>query len=290
MNKQCHGRTKFGARCKRPTLDEEGFCFQHQRQTMSIINPRLTLDWLLTHSSGKGIEVAVIDSGVDASHPDLKGKVKRACTVKEIADGKIECREIPGHESYDSFGHGTAVAGIITDLAPDAEIINVKVLNEYNSCTGDILIEGIKWALDQDIKLINMSLATSKERYIHAIFKLCEQAYVQNSIIVASRRNFGDLGCPAMFSSVISVDRKDFDSKYAVRFKPRNLIEYDARGTQIKVPAPGGGYAELTGTSFATPHVTGMVALLLQPLPDLLPTEAKTILKSMSSEFANRKA
>jgi len=127
-----------------------------------------------------------------------------------------------------------------------------------------------------------MSLATSKERYIHAIFKLCEQAYVQNSIIVASRRNFGDLGCPAMFSSVISVDREDFDSKYAVRFKPRNLIEYDARGTQIKVPAPRGGYAELTGTSFATPHVTGVIALILEVMPVLVPVEAKVILKSIS--------
>ena len=283
MNTQCHGRTKTGVRCKRTTRDKNSFCFQHQRQTIPIINPQLKLDWLVSHSTGKGVKVAVIDSGVDASHPDLKGKVKRACVVKETTEGKIECEEIPVQESYDSFGHGTAVAGIITDLAPDAEIINVKVLNEYNSCTGDILIQGIRWALDQDIKLINMSLATSKERHIPMIFRLCEQAYVQNSIIVASRRNFGDLGCPAMFSSVISVNRKDFDNKYALHFKPRSLIEYEARGTQIKVPAPGGGYAELTGTSFATPHVTGMVALLLQVMPDLVPAEAKAILKSMSS-------
>jgi len=268
--------------CRRTVRAENGFCFQHRCQGISIINPLLTLDWLISHSTGKGVEVAVIDSGIDASHPDLRGKVERACVVREGKDGEIECEEIPAKDSYDSFGHGTAVAGIITEIAPDAKIINVKVLNEYNSCTGDILIRGIKWALDQDITLVNMSLATSKERYIPAIFELCEQAYVQNSIIVASRRNFGDLGCPAMFSSVISVDREDFDNKYLLCFKPRSLIEFDARGTRVKVPAPGGAYTELTGTSFATPHVTGMVALLLQTMPDLSPVEAKVILKSMA--------
>ena len=248
-----------------------------------VINPDLTLDWLISNSTGKGVEVAVIDSGVDASHPDLKGKVIRGCIVKEGENGDPQVEEISAEQSTDSYGHGTAVAGIITNIAPDARIVNVKVLNEYNACTEDILIEGIRWALDQNIKLINMSLATSDEMYIPKIFKLCEQAYVQDSIIVASKRNFGDLGCPAMFSSVISVDREDFKDKYKLRFNPRSLIEYDAAGTQIKVPAPGGGYTEITGTSFATPHVTGMVALLLEAVPDLIPAEAKVILKFLSS-------
>ncbi len=250
--------------------------------SIPIINPELTPRWLRNNSSGKGVQVAVIDSGVDGRHPDLKGKIKRSCMVKKNANGEIDCTEIPVEASVDSFGHGTAVAGIICDLAPDAEIINVKVLNEYNACTGDILIEGVKWALDQEIKLINMSLATSKRQWIPDLNRLCEQAYVQHSIIVASRRNVGDLGCPAMFSSVISVDREDYEDKYQVCFRPRNMIEYDARGTEIKVLAPGGGYAVQTGTSFATPHVCGMVALMLQIFPDMLGVEAKALLKSFS--------
>ena len=248
---------------------------------LRIINPEITIDWLRRNSTGKGVEVAVIDSGVDASHPDLQGKVSRACVVKETKAGEIKCTEIPGKEATDSFGHGTAVAGIITELAPDARVVSVKVLDEYNSCTGDVLIEGIKWALDQNIKLINMSLATSKERFVSMIFKLCEQAYIQTNIIVASKRNLGDIGCPAMFSSVISVDREDFIDKYMLRFKPFSIVQYEARGTQVKVPAPDGGYAERTGTSFATPHVAGFVALMLEPFPHLLPAEAKAILKAL---------
>jgi subtilisin len=250
---------------------------------MIVTNPELNLQWLVANSTGKGVEVAIIDSGVDASHPDLKGKVVRGCVVQEGDDGTIVCREMPPELSCDSYGHGTAVAGIITELAPDARIIDVKVLNEFNSCTGDVLIEGIKWALDQGIKLINMSLATSKEEFIPRIYALCEQAYVQDAIIVASRRNFGDMGCPAMFSSVISVDREEFDDKYRIRFKPRNLIEYDAAGTDIRVPAPGGGYTETTGSSFATPHVTGLVALLLGVMPALLPVEAKVLLRALAA-------
>jgi subtilisin len=248
---------------------------------MNVTNPAITLDWLVANSTGKGVEVAVIDSGVDARHPDLANKIARCCVVRED-NGEVVCRELPPEQAADSFGHGTAVAGIITGIAPDARVIDVKVLNEFNSCTGDVLIEGVKWALDRNAKLINMSLATSKEEYIPKLFDLCEQAYVQDAIIVASRRNFGDLGCPAMFSSVISVDREEFDDRYRIRFNPNNLIEYDAAGTDIRVPAPGGGYTETTGSSFATPHVTGLVALLLGVMPNLLPVEAKAILKSLS--------
>jgi len=75
---------------------------------------------------------------------------------------------------------------------------------------GDVLIAGLKWALDQNIRLLNMSLTTSKPAYIPKLHELCERAYVQNAIIVASKRNFGDVGCPAMFSSVISADREEY--------------------------------------------------------------------------------
>ena len=249
---------------------------------LPIINPDLTMQWLSENSTGKGVQVAVVDSGVDALHPELQANVVRTCVVAKNEEGVIECNEIPVEQSVDSFGHGTAVAGCVTGLAPDVEIINVKVLNEYNACTGDVLIAGMKWALDQNIKLVNMSLATSKQQWFQDLFQLAEQAYVQNSIIVASRRNVGGLGCPAMFSSVISVDREEYQDKYQVGFRPKNMIEYDARGTDIEVLAPGGGHAIQTGTSFATPHVSGMVALMLQIYPELTATEAKAMLKAMA--------
>lgn len=252
-----------------------------------LINPALTIDWLKANATGKGVQVAIIDSGIDSLHPALEHRVVRTCVVHKNAEGEIICEEIPVEKSVDNFGHGTAVAGCVTDVAPAVEIINIRVLNEYNACTGDILIAGLKWALQQGIRLVNMSLATSKQQWIESLYQLAEQAYLQNTIIVASRRNVGDLGCPAMFSSVISVDRETYTDRYQLGYRANNMIEYDARGTEIEVLAPGGGYAIQTGTSFATPHITGMVALLLEKFPKITGPEAKSILKALAQEKNN---
>jgi subtilisin family serine protease len=89
-----------------------------------------------------------------------------------------------------------------------------------------------------------------------------------------------------MFSSVLSVDREQYVEKLRVHYRPQNMIEFDARGTQVKVLAPGGGYAIHTGTSFATPHVCGMVALLLERFPRLTAVEAKSALMAFSESAA----
>jgi subtilisin family serine protease len=224
----------------------------------------------------------VIDSGVDAQHPELAGPLARACVVRKPEGGEIRCTEIAAEQSTDAYGHGTAVASAIAAIAPGARLASVKVLNEYNSCSGDELIAGLRWALDQQFRLINMSLATSKPAFQPQLQELCEQAYVQDAIVVASRRNFGDLGMPAMFSSVISVDREDFPDRFLLRYLPHSRIEFAAHGTNVRLAAPGGGYALQTGTSFATPVVTGIVALLLEAFPGLLPWEAKTLLRSLA--------
>ena len=105
---------------------------------VQLLNPKLTLNWLASHASGKGVEVAVIDSGVDAAHPRLAGHLGRGCTVAKNRTGEIVIREIKARKNRDNYGHGTAVAGIIADLAPAARIVSVRVLDEYNACTGDV--------------------------------------------------------------------------------------------------------------------------------------------------------
>lgn len=245
---------------------------------LQIINPTLTIDWLNANSTGEGVQVAVIDSGIDASHIALKGKVKRACIVHEKGKGQIEYEEIPGEESYDSFGHGSGVAGIIADIAPSAEFISVKVLGENNTGSGEALIAGLRWALDQKIKLINMSLATSKKKFVPDLMELCEKAYVQGAILVVSKRNFGDLGYPAMFSSVISVAMEAFENKFKITHYPENIIEYGARGENVEVVKLNGSYGLSSGTSFATPHVTGIVSLLLSIFPNIRSCQVKAIL------------
>jgi subtilisin len=250
-----------------------------------LINPCLEMSWLLANATGKGVTVAVIDSGVDGRHPKLRSQLIGGCEIVHDRLRRVRIKETAPADCRDDFGHGTAVAGIISDLAPDTRLVSVKVLDDHNTCTGDILLEGIRWALDRKIRLLNLSLATTKHSVVERLFELCERAYIQGSIIVAARRNFGELGCPAMFSSVISVDRNSFPERWRIHFRPGNPIQFDARGTNVRALAPGGGETVLTGTSFATPHVTGIVALLSQAFPHLTASEAKAGLKALSDRL-----
>jgi subtilisin family serine protease len=111
---------------------------------------------------------------------------------------------------------------------------------------------------------------------------LCEQAYAQDAILVVSKRNFGDLGYPAMFSSVISVDSEDFEDKLRILHYPGSIIEYGARGVNVEVVRLQGSFGLSSGTSFATPHVTGTVALLLGIFTGIRSCQVKAILDSFA--------
>lgn len=227
------------------------------------------------------IEVAVIDSGVDATHPDLVGRVSDAFQTR-LEDGRGEVVAVPQDTNNDTYGHGTAVAGIITAIAPNARIVDVRVLGDRNLGAGLALVAGLQSVLLRDTPLINMSLAASSE-FSPALNRLCERAYRRQRVVVASKRNMPlqDDGFPAEFSSCISVDNNTFPNPpFDLRFRARNAIEFAAHGVDVRVPAPGGGHTTKTGTSFATPTVTGICALLLGAFPSLVPFEVKTVLKA----------
>src|SRR5882724_8838473 len=104
--------------------------------------------------TGRGVRVAVVDSGIDTEHPDLKGKIKES--VEAVAeDGRIEFR---ASTSGDQAGHGTACAGIITSVAPDVELYSVKVLGPKASGSGDMFLVGLDYAINQKFRIINLSL------------------------------------------------------------------------------------------------------------------------------------
>jgi subtilisin family serine protease len=130
-----------------------------------------------------------------------------------------------------------------------------------------------------------MSLATTKKKFIPELLDLCERAFVQNAILVVSKRNFGDFGYPAMFSSVVSVDCEAFKDKYKMVRYLKSRIQYGARGRDVKVLEPGGSYTHSSGTSFATPHVTGIAALLVSIFPDISSYQLKTVLDKFSEKL-----
>lgn len=233
------------------------------------------------------IDVVVIDSGIDARHPDLAGRIAAAFIV-EMNGGSARVAEHPPDSDADLFGHGTAVASIVASVAPNARIIDVRVLGADNAGTGDALVAGLALAVERRWPVINMSLAC-KASFAGRLHELCEQAYRQGQTVVAAKRNMPlvDNGFPAELSSCISVDRARFRSFFELRYRPDEPIEYVARGELVRVAAQGGGYTVKTGTSFATPAVSGLVALLLGADPSLRSFEVKALLKAHADELAH---
>lgn len=229
------------------------------------------------------VTVAVVDSGVDATHRELTGRVVRAVRVEGGAKAtRISRSRAP--RNADVYGHGTAVASIITQIAPNARILDVRVLDANNVCTGETMIAGFQHAIESGAKIINMSLATSA-KFAGPLHELCQTAYRQNQIVVASRRNvpLTDDGFPAEIATCIGVDIGRFPSPFQMLFAEDRVIEFVAHGDQVVVAATGGGKTTVTGTSFATPAVTGLCALLVGAYPDLRPFDVKSLLRAFSS-------
>ncbi|MBI5394973.1 MAG: S8 family serine peptidase [Verrucomicrobia bacterium] len=234
------------------------------------------------------VTVAVVDSGVDAKHRELAGRVVRAVRVESSAKGdRIFRSAVP--RNADVYGHGTAVASIITQIAPNARIMDVRVLDANNVCTGETLIAGFRHAIESGARIINMSLAASA-KFAEPLHELCQTAYRQNQIVVASRRNvpLTDDGFPAEIATCIGVDIGKFPSPFQLLFAEDHVIEFVAHGDQVVVAAPGGGRTTVTGTSFATPAVAGLCALLVGANPDLRPFDLKSLLRAFSTNCAAR--
>src|ERR1700741_4120359 len=166
--------------------------------------------------TGRGVRVAIVDSAIDTEHPDLKGKVRES--VEAVTEeGKIIFRP---STSGDQAGHGTACAGIITSLAPDAELYSVKVLGPNASGSGDMFLVGLDYAIKQKFQVINLSLGTTKRDYFGPLHDLLDRAYHAGCIVVAAANNLPYPSYPSIFSSsVISVVKRSGDDPFNFAFR-----------------------------------------------------------------------
>lgn len=233
------------------------------------------------------VTVAILDSGIDGSHPDLAGRVIRGMIFEADAEGVVTSREGDPDANNDLYGHGTGVASIIARIAPNARLIDLRVLGGNNRGSGEAMIAGFEYAVRSEANLLNMSLAAS-EKYVSRMNVLAEDAYRRGISIVASRRNMPlqDEGFPAALIPCVGVDNEGKGPEGSWLYR-NDVIEYAAYGVEVPVAAHGGGYTTMTGTSFATPIMCGHVALLLGAFPGLRPFEVKAVLKAMSAESAS---
>ena len=163
-----------------------------------------TSEWVFGDSTGAGVRVAVVDSGIEADHPALGASVDRDGGVVVTVDDDGHVAVTPGPHD-DVYGHGTACAGIIHALAPDAAITSVRVLGPDLTGKAAAFHAGLAWAVDEGFDVINLSLGTTKAEWALAFHELCDRAYFGGSFVVTAANNIRRTSFPSLFSSVASV-------------------------------------------------------------------------------------
>jgi subtilisin len=242
---------------------------------------RVTRDWAWEGSTGAGVRVCVLDSGIELDHP-LVGTVQRSVAVTKDGDEIV----VADDDAGDLCGHGTACAGIIRALAPECDLTSVRVLGAGYTGSAKVLLAGLEWAIGEEFDIVNMSLSTTKKQYVDRLHELADIAYFKRTMLVASAHNMPVESFPWRFASVISVGSHEAADPFVLYANPRPPVEFFARGLNVDVAWLGGETINATGNSFATPHVTGLAALVLGKHPELTPFQLKSVLHLTASNVA----
>ena len=235
---------------------------------------QITRDWAWGDSTGAGVRVCILDSGIETDHP-LVGRVERSVAVVRGEDGELQ---VVDDDEGDLCGHGTACAGIVRALAPDVELTSIRVLGAGYTGGGEVLLRGLAWAIEQGFQVVNMSLSTTRTKYVERLYELADRAYFRRAVLVASAHNMPVESFPWRFASVISVGSHEEADPLTFYYNPSPPVEFFGRGLDLDVAWLGGGSLRCTGNSFATPHVAAVCALILAKHPRLTPFQLKSVL------------
>ncbi|MEV0884896.1 type VII secretion-associated serine protease mycosin [Streptomyces microflavus] len=251
---------------------------------------RVLMDELWKQSTGKGVRVAVVDTGVDVKNPQLTAavdvKAGRNLMRKDLKDangGKLERGKENG--TTDTVGHGTKVAGIIaareakgtgfTGLAPDATIIPIQQNDADGNGTAETLAQAIRYAADTaKADIINISQDTADALEPTPLLKQAvDHALAKDIVVVASAGNDGMGGnvkptYPASYEGVLAVASSDRNNERAYFSQGGGFVGIAAPGVDMISTVPGGGHCADNGTSFSAPYVAGVAALIKAKHPD----------------------
>jgi subtilisin family serine protease len=252
---------------------------------ISAVGPlgKISREWAWEGGTGAGVRVAIIDSGIEADHPAVGANVRGGVVIEYDPAVENYTRILPEDPPQDLFGHGTACAGIIHAIAPEAELYSVRVISRDLRGRAVQFAGGLQWSIEQGMDIINMSLSTSSQNFYALFHKLADEAYFKNILLISAVNNIPAPSYPSLYSSVISVAAHEEKDPYTYYYNPTPPVEFGAPGIDVKVAWKEKSYSVNTGNSFAAPHIAGLAALIRGKHPNLTPFQLKTILFACAS-------
>ncbi|MDP2925921.1 MAG: S8 family serine peptidase [Nanoarchaeota archaeon] len=232
--------------------------------------------------SGKEIKIAVIDSGINKDHPDLKNNIRGGVSFINNTE-----------YSSDDLGHGTSVAGVIAasnneigvvGVAPDTELYSVKVIGASGGKLSNF-IQGIQWAINNNMSIIVMSLGISVDS--PSLNRMVNEAYSKGIILVAASGKNNQIYYPAKYSSVIAVGSVNEKSELTSENGAGDELEFVAPGENI-ISTSINGYNSYDGTSMAAPHVAGIAALIKENYPSWTNNDIRAKLQRDAIDLGNK--
>lgn len=267
------------------------------------LDPHRPSQWALTTlnaetvwqtSTGSGVTVAVVDTGVYADHPDL-GRSEAGGVVLSGADCTDSTAICSGTGRYDGHGHGTHISGIIAarrgngvgiaGLAPGARVLPVRVLTADGFGTTSWVANGIRYAANHGADVINLSLGLTSNSA--AVSSAIDYARTRGVIVAAAAGNGGrqgDPSYPGALDAVIGVAATTSGNQVASFSTRGDYVDVAAPGESVLSTLPPSDYASWSGTSMATPHVAAAVALMQEERPSLSADEAANALQATATD------
>lgn len=245
------------------------------------------LEWKET--MGEGIKIGVIDTGIDKNHPDLRDRIR---DYRNFTDSDIK-------NVADENGHGTHVCGSIcasntgrgiVGVAPKAELYVAKAFDRDGASSEEKIINALYWLAEKEVHIINMSFSSNE--YTDKYRDVMQEIYEKNIILVAAAGNQGEMGIgyPAKFPTTITVAAVDMMKRTTSFSSVGDEIDVCAAGKDVYSTYPNNKYALLSGTSMATPLISGSAALfqgkaILRYGKPLYPEEVRLLLQMYSEDL-----
>lgn len=230
-------------------------------------------------ATGAAVRIAVIDSGIDATHPELQGRV--AATFDSLRNGP------PTDPHGTAMASAMAARGRLLGVAPSAQLLSVRAFEGQGASRGTTarILEGMQWAVDSGARVVNMSFTGPADPRLH---QMVAAARGRGVVLVAAAGNEGPrapAAYPAAYNEVIAVTATDAADGLFERANRGAYVALAAPGVDVFVAQPNGGYMLTTGTSVAAAHVSGLVALLIERNAALTPDGVQAILTSSARDL-----